>query len=280
MTNYRTFGYIKEGRRSDAYRRLFGYPNLMKRLQARDIMEALALDANDRALDLGCAYGMFTIEMARVAREAVGVDVATPGAASAIPEELSSKLRFLTTDGRSLPFDDGYFDVVLASEVLMMIPEPADFLKEVRRVLKPGGRLIVVNGVGHPSIERAYERRSIALRLARALWPGRFPDSYSDFRTRLQQFFGTAFPFRSRAWYRELLQTNGFDVVSETASPSDGAAAAVSWDIFLFYIRKGRANPFWWFETKFALFSILGRLRPARRIGGQILVARNAGGAL
>lgn len=276
MTSYRTFGYVREGRRSDLYRRLFGYPNLMKRLQARDVMDALALEPSDRALDLGCAYGMFTIEMARVAAEAVGIDVAPPGATDAVPPELEGRLRFLTGDGRRLPFEDGHFDAVLASEVLMMIPEPAEFLAEVRRVLRPGGRLVVVNGVGHPAIERAYARRSTALRVARSLWPSRFPESYDAYCERLREFFGTAFAFRPPDWYRALVADNGFEVVAETRSPTDGGAAAVSWDIFLYYLRTGRANPFWLFETKYALFGLLGRLLRGRTSGGQVLVARRA----
>lgn len=275
MTNFRTFGYVKEGRRSDIYRRLFGYPNLMKRLQARDIMTALDLKPTDRALDIGCAYGVFTVEMARIAHEAVGVDISPPLAGKYVPAELRSRLLFLTADARALPFPDGYFDVVLASEVLMMIAEPAEFLVEIGRVLRPGGRLVVVNGIGHPAIADAYARQSFPLRLARALWPTRFPPSYDAYVSELHRLYGIAFPFRSRDYYRTLLTENRFVVVSELVSPTDGAAAAVSWNLFLFYLRTGRANPFWFFETKYLLFGLIGRIRRSRRLGGQILVATN-----
>ncbi len=272
MTNFRSFGYVRHRRPSDLYRRLFGYPNLMKRLQARDIMAALDLNPSDRVLDVGCAYGMFTVEMARIASEAVGIDISPPGASESIPPELAGRLRFITHDARDLPLPDAYFDVVLASEVLMMIPDPAEFLVEIRRVLKPGGRLVVVNGIGYPAIERAYREKQWKLRLCRFLWPKRFPPTYEAFVNAFKEFHRTAFEFRSREWYRELLTMNGYRIVSEIASPTDGATVPVSWDIFMLMVRTGRANPFWFFEIKYSLFGLFGRLNQARTLGGQLIV--------
>jgi ubiquinone/menaquinone biosynthesis C-methylase UbiE len=276
MTSFISFGYVREGRRSDLYRRLFGYPNLLKRLQARDIMAALALKPSDRVLDIGCAYGVFTVEMARIAASAVGVDVAKPAAASHIPPDLRGRLHFLVGDGRRLPFPDRHFDVVLASEVLMMIEDPSEILRELRRVLKPEGRIVAVNGTGHPAIAEAYARQSLLLRLARTLWRRRFPPTYEAYAETLRRLYGTAFPFRPPEYYRTLLADKGFQVRSDILSPTDGAAAAVSWLLFLFYLRTGRANPFWFFETKFMLCSMLGRLMRSRRLGGQIIVAQVA----
>jgi ubiquinone/menaquinone biosynthesis C-methylase UbiE len=275
VINYRNFGFIRENKLSDVYRWLFGYPNLMKRLQARDIIQALDLKSSDRVLDIGCAYGVFTIEMAKVAGEAIGVDVNPPRAMAFVPKEHAQRLKFIATDARTLPFADGYFDVVLASEVLMMIEDPAEFLREISRVLKPGGRLVAVNGTGHLALQSAYASNSRLLRVARWCWPKRFPKSYDDYAERLRAFFGTAFPFRSREYYRALLAQAGFPVQSELISPRDGAAAAVSWTQFLHYVRTGQANPSRFFATKYCLFGFLGYLRPSRALGGQILVACN-----
>jgi ubiquinone/menaquinone biosynthesis C-methylase UbiE len=56
-------------------------------------------------------------------------------AAAAVPVNRSG------LDGQSLPFDDGSFDVALSTWTLCTIPDVTDALKEVRRVLRPGGRL-------------------------------------------------------------------------------------------------------------------------------------------
>ena len=42
-------------------------------------------------------------------------------------------------DGIKMPFEDGSFDVVISTEVLEHVPDPAHYLAEVKRVLKPGG---------------------------------------------------------------------------------------------------------------------------------------------
>ncbi|MCA9934793.1 MAG: class I SAM-dependent methyltransferase [Anaerolineales bacterium] len=58
--------------------------------------------------------------------------------------------RFQTVDIQSLPFDDGYFDVVVANHMLYHVPDIAQALREVRRVLKPHGRFCAVtNGESH-----------------------------------------------------------------------------------------------------------------------------------
>ncbi|HEY0496882.1 MAG TPA: class I SAM-dependent methyltransferase [Kutzneria sp.] len=50
----------------------------------------------------------------------------------------------------ALPFDDATFDGVLACHMLYHVPEPADAIAELRRVLRPGGRLVATtNGDGH-----------------------------------------------------------------------------------------------------------------------------------
>jgi len=85
-------------------------------------------------LDLGC--GSRPYEALLKASPYVGVDVYTEttrqiGAASVF------------YDGKRLPFADGSFSSVLCNQVLEHVFEPDEFLAEVRRVLKPGGRLLL-----------------------------------------------------------------------------------------------------------------------------------------
>lgn len=100
------------------------------------------LRRGDRALDLGCGDGAFTAAMAAAGADPVGAEVAE--AALARARKRHPELEFaLVPIERPLPFPDASFDLVWASEVIEHVADTARWLSEVRRVLKPGGRLLV-----------------------------------------------------------------------------------------------------------------------------------------
>ena len=93
-----------------------------------------------RVLDLGCGTGWATAEAVRAGAEAVGADVAEAAlerARAAHPELAFERV----PDDGPLPFGDGSFDLVWASEVIAHVLDLATWLSEVRRVLRSGGRL-------------------------------------------------------------------------------------------------------------------------------------------
>ena len=99
-----------------------------------------------RVLDYGCGNGYVLGHYARNGAETYGVDI-TPQAI-----ELS-RLRFrllgvdgefVLNDGNSIPFDDEFFDIACSMGVLHHIPDPAPVVAELYRVLKPGGRLVIM----------------------------------------------------------------------------------------------------------------------------------------
>lgn len=111
---------------------------------ARDLVErARPIGPSARILDLGCGTGI----VARVLRERlggaariVGLDVSAvmlEKARSLVPE-----LDFREGNAQALPFADGSFDLVLCQEMLQFVPDRVAVLREVRRVLTPGGRLL------------------------------------------------------------------------------------------------------------------------------------------
>ena len=96
-----------------------------------------------RALDVGCGVGETDGLLAGRFAELEGIDTAKEAlrrAAAANPA-----VRYRVYDGSRLPYDDGTFDVALASCVFHHIPhdEHVALLGEIRRVLGPGGRLFV-----------------------------------------------------------------------------------------------------------------------------------------
>ncbi len=96
----------------------------------------------DRALDLGCGAGSFTAALAQAGATAVGVEVAEAALRRARMRNPSLDFRLAPIDG-PLPLADNSFDVVWASEVIEHVADTARWLSEVRRVLVPGGRLLL-----------------------------------------------------------------------------------------------------------------------------------------
>jgi ubiquinone/menaquinone biosynthesis C-methylase UbiE len=112
---------------------------------ARDLVDrARPIGPSDRILDLGCGTGI----VARVLRERLGgaaritgVDVSAPMIARA--RAVAPELDFREGDAMALPFADHAFDRVLSQQMLQFVPDPARALREARRVLAPGGRLVL-----------------------------------------------------------------------------------------------------------------------------------------
>jgi SAM-dependent methyltransferase len=98
--------------------------------------------ATDRALDVGCGAGEFTAAMATAGAQAIGVDVAEAALRRARARHPGVEFRLVPLDG-PLPFEDGSFELVWASEVIEHVADTARWLSEVRRVLAPAGRLLL-----------------------------------------------------------------------------------------------------------------------------------------
>jgi ubiquinone/menaquinone biosynthesis C-methylase UbiE len=95
-------------------------------------------------LDAGCGPGSITVGLARAVApgEAVGIDASAEAVESARAHAAAAactNVRFQAADVCSLPFPDATFDAAFAHALLQHVPFPIDALKELRRVLKPGG---------------------------------------------------------------------------------------------------------------------------------------------
>jgi SAM-dependent methyltransferase len=105
--------------------------------------EAVAHAAGRDVLDVGCNTGYGTVRFVPVARRVVGVDV-SPGAIEAARMRApSGQPEFIVTSGFALPFPDGSFDLVSSFQVLEHVPDPIAYLREMARVTRPGGEVIL-----------------------------------------------------------------------------------------------------------------------------------------
>lgn len=111
---------------------------------ARDLVErGRPFGPSDRILDLGCGTGI----VARVLRERLGGAARLTGAdinagMLAVARRIAPDIEWVEASAAALPFADRSFEVVLAQQVLQFVPDRAAALREIRRVLVPGGRLI------------------------------------------------------------------------------------------------------------------------------------------
>jgi ubiquinone/menaquinone biosynthesis C-methylase UbiE len=95
-----------------------------------------------RALDLGCGAGEFSAALAEAGAEVIGADVAEAALERARRRHPALSFVSVPFDG-PLPFEDCSFELVWAGEVIEHVADTAQWLSEVRRVLAPGGRLLV-----------------------------------------------------------------------------------------------------------------------------------------
>jgi ubiquinone/menaquinone biosynthesis C-methylase UbiE len=109
----------------------------------RRFAEVTALaEKADNVLDVGSADGMFTkvILEATRAKKITGMDVIKTSIGWAKKHwQKNKKMKFIVGDAHNLKFKDNSFDAVFIMEVLEHVEDPIQVLKEVKRILKPGG---------------------------------------------------------------------------------------------------------------------------------------------
>jgi SAM-dependent methyltransferase len=115
--------------------------------------ERLGLRVDDTLLDLGCGFGRHAFEAARRGSHVVALDagedevngVAAMFKAMVAAGELDESSQHATVQGEALalPFADASFDRVICSEVLEHIPDDLGAMRELARVLRPGGTMAI-----------------------------------------------------------------------------------------------------------------------------------------
>jgi SAM-dependent methyltransferase len=111
-------------------------------LELRRSFALAHISPSDRVLDLGSGAGDLTGDLQRAAAAVIGVDVAEAALRRARSRHPGLSFLRAEIDGR-LPLEDNSFDVVWSSEVIEHVADTARWMSEVRRVLRPGGRLLL-----------------------------------------------------------------------------------------------------------------------------------------
>jgi ubiquinone/menaquinone biosynthesis C-methylase UbiE len=116
--------------------------------EAQATLLALAsLAPGERVLDVACGTGLVTFDAARAVGpggRVLGIDLSgqmLEAARRRALERQVSNVSFARMDAQTLDFPDASFDVALCALGLMYLPDPEQALREMRRILRPGGRL-------------------------------------------------------------------------------------------------------------------------------------------
>jgi ubiquinone/menaquinone biosynthesis C-methylase UbiE len=152
------------------------------------------------ALDLGSGTGFLSLELASRGHRVTGVDFAPAMIALAERKaaERGLSVRFEQADAEQLPFAPASFDLAISRHVLWTLPHPEAAIDEWIRVLRPGGRLVVVDGAVLDGSDRV---------------AGAQPGCQENARTSLEyQAVGDRLPFlggRPREQIEALLRAHG-----------------------------------------------------------------------
>jgi SAM-dependent methyltransferase len=113
----------------------------------RRLLLGLLPPAPARVAEMGCGTGTLTVLLADEGYAVDGVDFSPEMLRRAEAKaEGREQVRFVEGDAARPPFDDGGYDVVLSRHVLWAMPDPADALRRWSALLRPGGRLVLVEG--------------------------------------------------------------------------------------------------------------------------------------
>ncbi len=112
-----------------------------------EFLSRFQIEPGMRVLDVACGAGQTALPMARAGAKVTGIDIASnlieQARAKAKAENLDA--RFDEGDAEMLPYEDNSFDVVFSFVGAMFAPRPELVTAELKRVCKPGGRIIMAN---------------------------------------------------------------------------------------------------------------------------------------
>jgi SAM-dependent methyltransferase len=136
-----------------------------------------AFYAGKRVLDIGCGPRR-ELDWAEMAAERIGLDPLAHRYLGLLGTGAAERMRYVTGVAERIPFEDGYFDIVVSVNSLDHVQDVGRVAAEIKRVLRPGGTFVLLTELNHrarltepqvfswevlelfePELEPVYERR-------------------------------------------------------------------------------------------------------------------------
>jgi ubiquinone/menaquinone biosynthesis C-methylase UbiE len=115
-----------------------------------------------KVLDVGTGPGIVAFQLAELGHDVTGVDL-SDGMLSEAKKNAKGyglDVTFKKGDAQDLPFPDAAFDAVVSRWVLWTLPDPERALKEWQRVVKPGGKIVYIDGNWHSDLVNSRKRKA------------------------------------------------------------------------------------------------------------------------
>jgi SAM-dependent methyltransferase len=158
--------------RFETYGEDYGQTSWVTTAESHEIPKLLQLSSSSSVLEIGCGSGGYAVHLAkRIGCQVVGLDINAEGVrnakALAEKDKLGARVKFEQCDvSQLLPIEDNAFDAIYSNDVLCHVPRRSQVLSDLRRVLKPGGRLLFSDALiigGLLSHEEIATRSSIGM---------------------------------------------------------------------------------------------------------------------
>ncbi len=129
----------------DRYARWFDTPigDLVRRVELELVMSMLRPKTGDSIVDAGCGSGIFTAPIVACGAGVTGIDIAGDMLRRAVRDLPADRFSAARGDLRALPFDDESFDHAVSITALEFIVDGAAAIRELFRVTRRGGRVVV-----------------------------------------------------------------------------------------------------------------------------------------
>jgi ubiquinone/menaquinone biosynthesis C-methylase UbiE len=113
-----------------------------------DLLSRFAGQAPKRVLDVGCGTGFLALSLAELGHTVTGIDLSPQmiDRARRKAEQARQQVDFRVCDAAAVDSDAETYDLVVARHVIWNLPEPEQAVAEWVRVLRPGGRLLLIEG--------------------------------------------------------------------------------------------------------------------------------------
>jgi ubiquinone/menaquinone biosynthesis C-methylase UbiE len=123
----------------------FGTLNFIRQIEWRIMLEWLDPKEGEKILDIACGGGALSLKIAESGCEVHGIDISEKGinGAKRLSEREKIACEFEVGSAENLPYPDGYFDKVVCSSSLEHFKDDIKALKEMHRVLKPNGSVVL-----------------------------------------------------------------------------------------------------------------------------------------